>query len=469
GLTAVVVSSLANRSRVYTNLGTVMASVDGGPPVELKEDGIELEGSHRLTLGEGSDQLSILVEGSSFPTVTASVFSDRNVGSLLVSAGEDGYKVLLNGREVRRNIRDGVMRISNLPVQSYRLSVEKEGFQNPEEQQVQIKKGEETKVAFTLKPMPQVASLEISGAPAGTQIYVDDAILGTVSPAGRFSSTAIAPGDHNIELRNGTRYKPRALKRTFEAGETISLAGSDIALEKNASTVVIAAPAGSHVSYQCSDAEQTLSIASNQPVTVTCAEGPFTATASRPEHDDDTKSLELVGGERQVVNLAPQIRRTAARTKVTCGMTELRQARGWAASGNGSVQAKGTSPLPCSATPGTYEFTLSIPKGGFFPFGGKNRVKWEISHGARPALYQVDRKNFYAPDGTETNISAYQHDGLLAMRIEVSANRVVHSVKAPDGSWKIVKSTERSSGNLLEGNVAFTDDVSLSDFRFWER
>jgi hypothetical protein len=165
------------------------------------------------------------------PALMAFVNSDANVGSLSVLTNEDNVHVIVDGKEQRLLTKYGQLRIF-LRTKEHVVRVFKEGYEaEPNEQRVQISKGQETKLAFLVRPpKPMVSSLVIQGAKlAGAQVSLDEKPIGKVQPDGSFSYADISPGDHAIEL-SLAQHRPQHFPRKFKAGEIVELTG--IALEK---------------------------------------------------------------------------------------------------------------------------------------------------------------------------------------------------------------------------------------------
>jgi hypothetical protein len=106
---------------------------------------------------------------------------------------------------------------------------------------VTVKKAEETAVNFKLEGVPQIATLEVKGALAGTIVYVDKEFAASIGPDGHISLPNIKPGDHVIELRRDQAL-PKRFERTFRTGEMVVLSGPDVTLEKVVVENTTAAP-----------------------------------------------------------------------------------------------------------------------------------------------------------------------------------------------------------------------------------
>jgi hypothetical protein len=236
-LKAIVVTNGPQQGQVLSSYGPLPASMDGkeigvisSAPLELPN---LLPGTHDLDVGSGKDETKVSFQVGAAPTLMVFLNADRNVGSLLVVAGEDGAAVLLNGKKYPRTTKHGQLVIANLDPKRYTVSVFKDGFQKVPSQGVNIQKGQEAKLAFALQPVPTVASLVIAGATPLAEVLLDGKSLGTIQQDGSFSVSNLKPGQHTIGLRKDL-FKPKELQRQFVAGASVHLNADDVALESAA-------------------------------------------------------------------------------------------------------------------------------------------------------------------------------------------------------------------------------------------
>jgi len=232
----VTVSTQNGQGHLMTNAPDAVAVLDGKDLGTVPATGLALsnlgEADHDLLVRRGSDSERFVLTYVAAPALTVFVKNDLNAGNLVVVTGEDGADVFINNQKYKRQTSHGQVRLPNLKTGSYAIRVAKAGFVAPAAQTVQIKKGEDARVAFQLKPEPPPpASLAISGAQPGTQVMFDGKNIATVGVDGRASASGINAGDHQIELtRDGSQ--PKHMQRSFEAGQTVTLAGPDVALAK---------------------------------------------------------------------------------------------------------------------------------------------------------------------------------------------------------------------------------------------
>jgi hypothetical protein len=244
-LKAIVVASGPQQGQVLSSYGPMPASMDGKQIGALGSAPLPLPnlpaGTHDLDVGTGKDEKKISFQLGAMPALTIFLSADRNVGNLLVVAGEDGATVLLNGKAYPRLTKRGQLVIANLVPKRYTVSVVKDGFQQTPSQDVNILKGQGSKLVFVLQPAPTMASLVIAGATPLADVLLDGRSLGAVQQDGSFSASNIKPGAHTIGLRK-EQFKPKDLQRQFVAGGSVRLNASDVALESAAPAAPALAP-----------------------------------------------------------------------------------------------------------------------------------------------------------------------------------------------------------------------------------
>jgi serine/threonine-protein kinase len=244
-LKAIVVTNGPQQGQVLSSYGPLPASMDGKEIGALSTTPLELPnlqpGTHDLDVGTGKDRKRISFQVGTTPALTVFLSADRNVGNLLVVAGEDGATVLLNGKKYPRTTKHGQLVIANLAPKQYTVSVVKEGFQAAPAQDVNVQKGQVTKLVFALQPAPTVASLVIAGATPLAEVMLDGKALGKIQQDGSFSASNIRPGSHTIGLRKDP-FKPKDLQRQFLAGGSVHLNANDVVLESAAPAAPALAP-----------------------------------------------------------------------------------------------------------------------------------------------------------------------------------------------------------------------------------
>jgi tetratricopeptide (TPR) repeat protein len=383
------------------------------------------------------------------------VDSVRNVGTLLVVAGQDDAMVFLNGKLQPQLTQGGQLRLSNVDLKDFTVQVSKSGFQDPPAQKIRIRKGEQAKLVFNLQPLVRTASLTVRGGAPGTAVLVDQTPVGTVQPDGTLSVSTINPGDHTIELRK-ERFKPRQFKKHFVVGETISLAAADAALE--------AAPAELKVTFTPADAIVAISkgdlptvIRSGVPLSL--AVGTYTLTARTTDKITRASTFEVIAGQNNTLDLhlAPN------------GMSKWDDAGAWKQEGDSFVRKGGGFVLyGVAPASGTFSFSAMLTKGRL--------LQWVLNYtdANNYVLIQMDENNFYRAvirNGQKTDEikipEKSDKKSFHTLQIRVSPTEIVHVIKHGD-RWAVLDRWSQPGANLSQGKFGFylpgDDQVALSGF-----
>jgi hypothetical protein len=469
---AIAVASLGGHANVQSSLGSVKVSLDGVPVGETGAAGLELNGlalqNHELAFGEGKDRRTVTVSLGEAPALTAFLKSDRNVGTLMVVTQEDGVRVWVNGKEQRRQTQKGKLRITGLDVKGYTIRVAKDGFLDTPEQQVEVHKGEEAKLEFALRPVPQVASLAIAGGIPGTDVALDQNPIGTVKDDGSFSAMSVPPGDHVIELRKDS-YRPRRFERRFEAGGSVQLAGADPALEKLQGTITLkVTPADARVTYNRAGEAPKPATATS----LTVGEGSYTVTARSPNFIERSITFNMSPGETKNVEIV--LEHVSALEPQKRGMSDWEDPAGWSLANNWYTRKGGNfvGYKPAQTT-GTFVFTIELRKG--------KKLQWVAARtdDFNYLLFQMDKKFFYrvqVVNGKETQLKKVPHTleklPAYTIQIEVANGSIVH--KYWDGSkFSVLDDWQETGRPFQNGKFGFllpgTDAIGLSNFSFAPR
>jgi hypothetical protein len=391
--------------------------------------------------------------------------SGRNLGTLLVLAGQDGAQVFLNGKLQPQLTQAGQLHLPNLELKEYSVQVYKSGFQDPPPQKVLIRKGEQTRLIFLLQPQnrqrpqdlqPQarLASLTIRGAPE-TTVFVDQTLVGTIQHDGTFSVSTMNPGDHTVELRK-EGFNPRQFKEHFVAGGTITLAPTDTALEATSGELKITfAPADATVAI--AKGELLKIVSSGVPLNLTA--GTYTLTARTAERFTRSSTLEVIAGQSKTLDLplAPS------------GMSKWDEPAAWKHEGD-SFTRKGGDFVLYGAMPasGTFVFSAMLTKGRL--------LQWVLNYSdpKNYVLFQMDDNNFYRTvirNGEKTDEIIVPHRGdkksFRTLQIRVSPTELVHQTKNGD-HWIVLDRWTQPGTNLSLGKFGFyipgNDQVAVSSF-----
>ncbi len=462
-LNALFVSTFSNSAKIVTSTPPVKLALNGQPQGEITAEGLELKnvpaGDQQLTVGEGPDARKLVVSFGPMPTLTAFLKSDINSGTLVVSTGEDDVAVFLNGKEYRRKTRRGQLRLPMLG--AVKVRVAKEGFELVPEQQVEVKKGEEARLAFKLKPLPQLAAIQIRGAAQGTQLLVDDRVVGRAAADGTLSAANLPPGDHMIELKRDG-YVSKRTTRTLKAGETLSLGPAETALATSSGTIhLLLTPGEAQVSYRRSD-EQTVHTARDS--TLRLEPGVYLFSARAPGYLERTERVPVVAGETRNVELALAAEKVEAPKPkpAPAGASGATDWSGWTGSG-GAYTRKGGNRVVVrtGALNGTLTFNAQLVKAGGLFRGG--RLRFFIDDGEHTLQYEIDKKYFVRDTGREED----QEARTVSVHIDITPEQI--APRFLSGERWIALGVQPGSvisngrfGFIIPGN----DQIAISNFRF---
>jgi serine/threonine-protein kinase len=472
-INAVVLSQFGAHARLYSS-EPLPVSVDNSAPVTATPDGIELPvlaaGSHTLSVGEGASQRSLAFQSGSAPALTAFIEQKAapETGGVLVTAGVDGATVLINGKPNRRPTKNGQIRIGNLKPGDYSIQVVKDGFEPPAEQKVAVKKGEDARLQFQLRPAVRMATIHVQGAPAGAQVLIDDNPAGVVQADGAFSAP-VNPGAHSVMLRNG-RAQSRPVQRQFAAGQTMQFSGSELALQLPQGVLrVHVSPAGAHVTIRGETERESAARALTQE-SLTLPEGTYVVSATAPDYNPSSKTVTVSSSAPAPVDitLIAKVKKPAAVT----GMNRWDDAKGWTQEGAWQIHKGGNFlSFQSEEVNGRIEFNALLQKG--------KRLEWFLARkdDRNYLLFRLDKKNLVVEqmaEGKNREIAktpvSFDHEQPVAVRIEVSAGAVNTSFRQGTGGWTNTTPLTNPAGNFDKGrfglHIGGRDEIGINSFTY---
>jgi len=149
-----------------------------------------------------------------------------STGSLVIRSEVPGAQVVVDGKQY--TVSKTPLKVE-LSANSHQVSGSRQGYQDFGPVTVAVNKSQETVLDVKLAPKP--ASLEISGAEAGTKIKLDGVLLGKAT-ANHPLTKELPAGQHSIELsRDG--FVTKTLTRNLAPGDAVVLNGRDLQLESS--------------------------------------------------------------------------------------------------------------------------------------------------------------------------------------------------------------------------------------------
>jgi hypothetical protein len=478
-LMPILVTSFGNEARLHSSSGPVKVILDGQAVGEATPGGLMLKttpGDRELTWGEGKDQRKLVISLTETPALTAYLKLDVNAGTLVVLAGEEGAEVFINGVRHRRTTgRGGQLRISPLAVKSHTVRVAKDGYQAEPEKTAEVRKGEETKVEFTLRPIPKMAALQIRGGTPGATVMVNKESIGTIGPDGTFSASNIPPGDHTIDLRR-EQYTARQHQRSFRAGETVQLTGAEAVLERAPGVIRVAlSPPEARLTYRRADQQQVQQARDNS---LSVSEGTYILTATAPGYTSRTETVQVGPGETRNISISLVRERTAAAAppKVeVAAMGDWENPEAWRPDGSWRVR-KG----------GGHVLYRTVPLAGSIMFTGRlvdgRRLQWvvDFQDPRNYALYQMERRELVIRDVINGRHQRervkvrhpLEKQDFYTIQLEIHPDTVI--TRYFDGKiWVQIDEWKQPGRNFTDGKFGFyipgNDEYAVTNFSFKPR
>jgi serine/threonine-protein kinase len=464
-LAIVAISSWKNEVRIHANSEPLPAWLNdkmvsgklGAAPIAVTE---VAEGNHSLRFGTGSRERTVAFSVGPSPVLVLSATSDRDVGTLIVRAGQPDATVFIDGMEVKQKTNAaGDFRLPNVPVGSYTVRVQKEGFY-AQQHETSVLKGRDATLQAMLKPLP--AMLEIANALPGARVLLDDNDIGQIGSSGTFTASSITPGPHTVKLQHDEDYESDVDTHTYKPGEKHAW---QVSLRQVRFPVTIkVTPPSAKVEADISGTRVELK--SGQKL----RSGRYTTVVSAAGCKPNDIALE-VGPDKpnQIVSTLMCAQAQAAPKPPAMGDEWLKS---WRAEGAWYAPPRGTA--WCPGTPSVVQFTALLQgnkrAAWYVDYQGNNNfVLFELSKDKlRRTVMFNNRKNASAGDkrqqesipeplraGGENGSTIYQ------VRIRILPNEIEHQVLV-NGDWKTIDKWLVTSRNLSAGRFGFHQDTRLS-------
>jgi eukaryotic-like serine/threonine-protein kinase len=482
-LQIVVISTNAGSAQVKTSLTGVAATVEDKSWGAVGSDGLQIsalsQGTHELILGSGAAARKVSFEMGASPGLDAIVFSDRDVGSMLISVGEDDADVTLDGKPLQRKTQHGQLRIPNLKTIAHTVHVHKDGFKDPSDQKITIVKGQEANLRFTFEALPKLATLVLEHLPLGAQVAIDDTPIGMVNGEGGLTHSNITAGQHALNFAI-PGYQPKRIDRKFGPGETVRLTTADLDLKHAQGVLDLVVPNNMAVTVE-QNGHAVRQVTG--PTKLVLDEGTYTIVGRASSGASTSSTVSLAAGETKSLNL---------RASTGGGMEHWQHPEEWKLQDGWYAHRGGGFVLYDSPSgPGNYVFALRL-RHSHNPFSAGAKIRWVVAY-LDPKNYievQLDGKSLSRSeivDGARHDLPKIPHHipdnaQYVTLSLEVSPGTLVQRYSESSGEWKILDSWERGKApSLYEGKVrSFTDgkfgflvpeerDIEISNFSYYPK
>jgi hypothetical protein len=410
----------------------------------------------------------VVFDSGPVPAMAVFLGTEKNMGLLRVTTVEDDVTVYVNGEKNRKATQKGRLLLYLAP-KTYKIRVEKDGFQSPAEMAVEVKKGEEAHADFQLTRMPQVGTVLVKG-PAGAEVSIDGSPVGTVHPDGTLSLGTVKPGTHTLGVKKDA-YKPLSREITVTAGKQVDI---DAPLQMLSGTV--------KVSIAPQDVQPALSWHregedATQPFTgnsVSLPEGTYTISGRAPDYEEAKTIVKVVSGKDVAAVLVFKKsagKATAGELPRSLSLADVEKAGGWSKENNILMRVGGNYVLlPVSTGPGTYSFTAMMQKGKrldwVFAFtDAKNHIAYELNddHLDRMEYIEGKRQNQNKPK------LRVKLDQWIQVTVEVTANSIVTSIQQESNKYAAVDKFDNPKSGV-KGKFGFRvpgkDKLAVGGFTY---
>jgi tetratricopeptide (TPR) repeat protein len=468
-LRSFVVAGFGGEARVYGNGTGYRATLDGKILGNITADGLPLTGlspgTHELAIDSDAGHDRIAFESQPSATLYVSLNASQDLGILTVETNEDQVHLLVDGKRFKRDTVRGRL-VANILPRKYTLSVQKDGFAPTAEQTVEIKRGLETKVTFTL--VPAKAILAVHHAPPGTDVLVDNISRGATHPDGEFQVGGIDPGRHAVTLRHDG-FKPLQTEQTFEGGKTVDLQGTLEAAPTTGTLRFEINPPGVDARIRIRrDGDAQEREVSGPSVTV--PEGHYVVFVSAPQYTPTSTTVQVTAGGTATASVtlrrAEPPKPIKTTPTVTFGLEDWLKVPGWV-SKDGMVAHKGGdwAMAPPDITQGTIRFTVVSIKGKHVEFmlerDEKNYVHYELDE---KSLVRYEFKNGSKVQGPKL-AHGLDKKKPMGIGLHVTPQSIVLMVFR--GGW-LDLDTWNAEGPPVHGRFGFrtpgSDEIGLQDF-----
>ncbi|MGI8741991.1 MAG: protein kinase domain-containing protein [Bryobacteraceae bacterium] len=292
-----VVSSFADRVRVYSGPTALQVGLKDQPPQQVPPEGLELtirQPANELIAINGKDQRALPIEPGNAPTLSIFLNDAADTRPVLrVVSNVDSPQLFLNGRPQKwRFYKSGF--VQRLEPGKYSIKLSKQGYQDSAEQTVSLEQGKTEKLQFELKPLLVTASLLMEGGTPGAEVWVDGVSQGHLDGGGRLKLD-LSPGERDIRLSKDQNEPSELGKRTLIAGQELRISGAEAKLKPFGALIFQVSTPGADIKFKREDESQWHSAKDKESVPV--KEGRYQTLISADHYEPQEPKVPVEAGK----------------------------------------------------------------------------------------------------------------------------------------------------------------------------
>ncbi len=323
---ALIVSTLSNRATAWATAGLKVGRAADSLQ-EIPSTGMALsaltEGQNDFFVEDGKTTQKTTLETATAPRISVMLGSARQVGTLVIHSDIPQATVVVNGLALKRHMTNGRLMLG-LPPNSYRVRLQQEGYQNSDEQSIDLKTGDTKTLQFEMAEVTKKGIFSFEKFPPETDITIDGNRVGTTGADGILRTTVTA-GAHTLSFRK-QGYDGSTVSRDVQ-GDALTVVSGEGLLQALGTVMLKTNPSTAKVTYRRVGEAQIHEAASGQSLAL--KEGTYEFTARAEKYESNMQSVTVALGKQITLDFtlaaAQQHAATATRTLVDT----VRDPRDW--------------------------------------------------------------------------------------------------------------------------------------------
>ena len=451
----VVITTLANKARVYATAGLKGAMGDQ-PPQVIPGAGLALDSVAGLefVVTDGRNPQHIGLDTGSTPTLTVQLGAAPETGTLIVHSNVPDATLAIDGVLQKRGLVKGT-RLLALKPKTYQIALSHDGYESVT-QTVEIKKGEQRQISMNLTAVPSSSTLAIDGLAPEAEVIIDGKTNGATTASGNFTAE-LSPGKHNFRVHK-PGYEDASFALTLQAGANKStqlmnkLAVGTLSFRIN--------PKDATITYRLEGTQEEHTAANGSDVTL--KPGSYEISAVAKDHKQRVQMVPVTAGKPVLVDWT--LEGPATQHEVH-SIEAFEDPANWKfdkdTGGWYYHEVAGYSWL--RKNEGAFRFAILKPgKSGFFK---KQRVEWSVDRKDDQRIdYVLDNKQLrrrIVENGKEGPEAKFDlptgSQPYLILEVGITKDNVITKI---DG--KAVDTVKRSAPGSPLGKFGFKGPVSLT-------